>query len=174
MRKACACPLACRGVQKTVRCAVSVAAAQKTTRNVRAWRALGVAAVDQLRQWALVALMRQPPLVGVWPEAVFGSDRRPCPTTSCHASLRREAVSVVSLPPHRRWHLPEVPGLRASRFFGSSISAWRTHSLDFFLRRYPATARNLQKTEPHARGYDEDGCAWQTWSGVHDHDSWLL
>ena len=43
----------------------------------------------------------------VWPEKVYGSSTPPCTTPTAsrlHSTLRRDAVHVVSDPPHRRWH----------------------------------------------------------------------
>ena len=93
----------------------------------------------------------------VWPQAVYGQDQPPCKTAAAsrlHSSLRRDSVSIVSDPPHRRWHWQKALPCEHPDY------ALFDKCLAFALARIsaslPLVSRQHMKTEPHVRGYDED------------------
>ena len=93
----------------------------------------------------------------VWPQAVYGQDRPPCKTAAAsrlHSSLHHDSVSIVSDPPHRRWHWQKALPCEHPDY------ALFDRCLAFALARIsaslPLISRQHLRTEPHVRGCDED------------------
>ena len=93
----------------------------------------------------------------IWPQAVYGSSSPPCesPKTSrLHVSLRRNAVAVVSDPPHRRWHCQKMLSSDHPDYW--LFDQCLAYAVANISAPAPAIARALQKTDAHGRGFDED------------------